>query len=133
MKTVLAKRLHMSRRDLDLNQDYVASKAGVSRAYISDLERGKTDNPSVRDIAAIAAVLGVRPEYLLGWTDDPLGESRSPSLAENRIVYQVDTPDEYRQVQEILDLFHEFDPETRALAIQVMRTFRRSRDGRIIG
>jgi len=77
----LAVRLLISRRDLKFNQEDVADRAGVSRAYVSDLERGKVDNPTLDVVTSLARVLQVRPEYLLGWSDDPLGEDRPGNVA----------------------------------------------------
>ena len=92
MATVLADRLLLSRRDLDITQEDLASRAGnVSAAYISSLERGKVTNPSVEVIEAIATALGVSPAYLLGWTDIPLPEEDAtiPQIAEPRVAYNI--------------------------------------------
>lgn len=76
MTSTLAARLLLSRRDLDMTQAELARRAGnVSAAYISDLERSKVENPTVDVIAALARALGVHPAYLIGWAEDPLGET----------------------------------------------------------
>lgn len=86
MATRLAERLLLSRRDVDITQEDLAQQAGnLSAAYISSLERGKVLNPTTEVIEALATALGVRPEYLLGWSDDPLGESQPASIAEGRV------------------------------------------------
>lgn len=133
MADALSTRLLLSRRDLKINQDDLARTAGVSRAYISDLERGKVENPTADVIMALATALGVRPEYLMGWSDDPLGEDRPASLAEGRVVYQVGSPAEYRVVQDLLDVFGELTPESQRLLLQLAEQLRRANSGRVVG
>lgn len=138
MPNRLADRLLLSRRDVDITQEDLAAKAGnVSAAYISSLERGKVVNPTAEVVEALAKALGVQPEYLIGWTDDPLGEDLPPSLAEGRIVYQVGSPATYRLVQEFLDIFTELSPEDQLMLLNFVRELaerlRRAGDVRIIG
>lgn len=134
MTNVMAERLLLSRRDMDMTQIDLASKAGnVSAAYISDLERSKVSNPTVEVIQALADALGVRPEYLLGWTEDPLGEDQPASLAEGRVVYQVASPVEYRQVQELLDLWQDLTSEDQRMILEMAQHLRRVGNARIIG
>lgn len=82
---------------------------------------------------ALATALGVRPEYLMGWSDDPLGEDRPASLAEGRVVYQVGSPAEYRVVQDLLDVFGELTPESQRLLLQLAEQLRRANSGRVVG
>lgn len=134
MSTTLAERLLLSRRDLDITQTELAKRAGnVSAAYISDLERSKVDNPTVDVINSLADALGVRPEYLIGWDDDPTGEDRPTSIAEGRLVYQVRGPEEYRLAQQLLDLFNDMPPEDQKVLMEVAQRIARAGDVRIIG
>lgn len=133
MSDTLAHRLLIARRDLGMLQDTLSDAAGVSRPYISELERGRVTNPTVEVIESLAKVLGVRPEYLLGWTEDPLGEDQPASLAEGRVVYQVANPVEYRQVQELLDLWQDLTPEDQRMILEMAQHLRRVGNARIIG
>lgn len=133
MEATLGGRLLLLRRDLDLNQDELAARSSVSRNYISDLERGKVTNPGIEIVEALARALGVRPEYILGWSDDSLGEDQPASLAEGRVVYQVASPAEYRQVQELLDLWQELTPEDQRMILDMAQRLRRVGNARIIG
>lgn len=125
MNDTLADRLLLSRRRV-MNQEELAKLAHIRRGYISDIERGASTNPTIKVIEALAEALGVRPEYLAGWSDDPLGEDRPPSLAEGRVVYQVDTPGQYRLVQDLLDVFGELSPENQRLLLQLAEQLRRA-------
>ena len=132
MADALSTRLLLSRRDLKINQDDLARTAGVSRAYISDLERGKVENPTADVIVALATALQVRPEYLMGWSDDALGESRPASISEGRVVYQVGSPAEYRLVQEMLELFTELSAENQRILLQLADQLRRAHPARVV-
>lgn len=132
MNNTLATRLLVSRHGV-MNQIELASKAQVKRGYISDIERGVATNPTIKVIEALAEALGVRPEYLAGWSDDPLGEDRPSSVAEGRVVYQADTPSQYRLVQELLDLFTELGHEDQRILVDLAQRLRRAGDVRIIG
>lgn len=109
----MGNRILLSRRDLSLNQDHIATLSGVSRTYISQLERGIPDNVSVDIVFALAQALGVSPAYLLGLTDDPLkgvddDEDEPLNLRESSPPYITDPA-----TKELLDLLHELDPEQR--------------------
>jgi transcriptional regulator with XRE-family HTH domain len=128
MASVLADRLLLSRRDVDITQEDLADQAGnVSAAYISSLERGKVTNPSVEVIEAIAAALGVSPAYLLGWSDIPL-EEEANRLAEARVPYTVDP-----RIQELIDLYEDLDPAGQAAALEIIHTLRRTQNARVVG
>jgi transcriptional regulator with XRE-family HTH domain len=48
----------------EMSQDLLAAKAGYERAFISLIERGKT-NPSLRSVFDICTALDVRPSAFL--------------------------------------------------------------------
>ena len=70
----LADRLLLSRRDLHWDQEELSRRSGVSRGYISEIERLRKTNIGVEVVFALAEALGVTVPYLLGISDDPLGE-----------------------------------------------------------
>lgn len=132
-KRKLADRLLLMRRELDLNQEELALRSGVDSSYISSLERKRRDNPSLDVIEALAAVLGVRPEYLAGWTDDALGEGDTlSSSTEGRVVYQVASPGEYRALRELLDIWPELTEDDRRFLIDFAGKLGRTGNVRII-
>lgn len=133
MEATLAGRLLLLRRDLNLNQDELSARSSVSRNYISDLERGKVTNPGIEIIEALARALDVRPEYILGWTDDSSGEDLPANLAEGRIVYQVASPDDYRRIQELLDIYSELGPDDQRILLELAERLRRAGNVHIIG
>lgn len=52
------------RARLKLSQEALAHLAGIHRTYLSDVERGAR-NVSLRNVAKIAAALGVSPSSLM--------------------------------------------------------------------
>jgi transcriptional regulator with XRE-family HTH domain len=120
----LGQRLLLARRDLDITQAALASQARISPQYISDLERGKTDNPSLRDLEALAEALGIPAAYLAGWVDDPSGEG----IAEGSFPYTVNP-----HIQAMLDLYEDLDPANQAIALEIINTLRRSQHVRVVG
>lgn len=129
----LASRLLLSRRDMHWDQAELAAKSGVSRQYISDLERGRITNPGIEMIEALAKALGIQPSHLAGWTDDPLGEDLPANMHEGRIVYQASSQEDYRRIQELLDLFNDLAPEYQAMALHMINEFKRVQNVRIVG
>ena len=61
----LGKRIRKLRQETGLSQEAFADNVGMDRTYISGIERGVL-NPSVRNLARIAAELEVNPAVLFG-------------------------------------------------------------------
>ncbi len=59
-------RLRTWRRERGLTQEELAKKAGVTKFYISQLETGIRDNPSLPVLRRLAKALGVSAGELLG-------------------------------------------------------------------
>lgn len=68
----MAQRILLCRRDLDWKQEELSAKSGISRTYISEVERGQITNVGIEVIEALAKALGVSPSYLIGWEENPL-------------------------------------------------------------
>lgn len=120
----MGNRILLSRRDLSLNQDRVAAISGVSRTYISQLERGIPDNVSVDIVFSLAAALGVSPAYLMGLTDNPLGgiddEENSEeelTLREASAHYIAEDP----TTKELLTLIQEMDAGQRLQFLSIAK------------
>jgi transcriptional regulator with XRE-family HTH domain len=72
--------IRIRRKELRMSQDELAILADVSQGYISDLEKGKIDNPTVKTIAKIAAALNLNNEQLLNEAGISDGEVSSDIL-----------------------------------------------------
>ena len=60
---ILGRNVRRLREALDASQEEIAFRAGLNRAYLSDVERGER-NPTVRVAGRIAKALGVEPAEL---------------------------------------------------------------------
>jgi len=142
---VLASRVLLSRRDLDWDQKQLSEQSGVSRPYISQIERARKTNISVDVLFALADALGVTVQYLMGLTDDPLGEGSERVLREQSgdyVVFEVESGEERRVMQQLIDEYSALSPRSQRLAIEYLRMMRQveeeerereSRPPRIIG
>lgn len=118
----------LSRRDQGIKQDELADAAGVSRAYITNIEAGRGENVGVAVIFRIAEKLGVTVPYLLGLDESPLGEPDVAVLAEQRgeyIAVDVETREQRRVLQQVVDLFVGMSPEAQGHALRYLLTVRR--------
>lgn len=66
----IGRRLLSRRRELRLDQDVVAERAGVSRPYLSRLERGVVPNPKIYELAQVASALDIPVLALVAPPDD---------------------------------------------------------------
>ncbi len=133
---LMGSRLLLCRRDLGLNQDDVADIAGISRSRISDIERGDGAGTAISSIFSLATALGVSVEYLLGLTDDPLGEGEEKVLKEmnpDYVVFEVDNLRMRSDIQRLVDAWVELDNDQRSLVLILVDQLRRALRPRIIG
>lgn len=68
----LGRQVLMRRKELGLTQGELAEQAGISRNYVSLIERGEARNVSVNVLHELATVLGTTPAELSGqsgWAD----------------------------------------------------------------
>lgn len=61
----IAERIRDARRASGLSLTAAAEAAGLTKAYLCDIEHGRKDNPSAETILRLAHALNVAPAYLL--------------------------------------------------------------------
>jgi len=61
----LADLLKKARANKDYSLQEAADMLGVSKAHLHDIEQGKTTNPTLRVIATLVIVYGLRPEAII--------------------------------------------------------------------
>ena len=61
----LGERIQKLRQERGFTQESLADEAGISRAYVNQLENGRSKNPSIWTILAIAKALKLEVEYLV--------------------------------------------------------------------
>jgi transcriptional regulator with XRE-family HTH domain len=71
-------RIRVLREAREWTQDQLAKRLGVSRASVSQWERGETKNIKNLTFLKLVGELGTTAEYLLFGRDDPSGKWRRP-------------------------------------------------------
>jgi transcriptional regulator with XRE-family HTH domain len=120
-------RILLSRRDMDWKQEELASKSGVSRSRISEIERGDATNIGIDAVYGLADALGVSVAYLLGESDSPLGDESPRTLAEQSddyVVFEVDSGEQRRLFQEIINEVTALPLATQRMVLALIRTMR---------
>ncbi|MDR1705763.1 MAG: helix-turn-helix domain-containing protein [Clostridiales bacterium] len=60
----IGERMKFLRKQLELTQSDFAERIGITNSALSDIERGRTKSLTERNIASIATMYGVNPEWL---------------------------------------------------------------------
>jgi transcriptional regulator with XRE-family HTH domain len=102
-------RLAKLRRKKAQSLQEVADAVGVSKAHIWELEKRRTDNPSMALVTRLADHFGVSVAYLVG--------------------EDIESPDEGGQLQRMFRQAKQLDPNERAILDDMMKSLltRRSR------
>lgn len=77
-KQVVAERIQQRRKALGLTLEDIASEIGVSRSTVQRYEKGTIGKLKLPVIEAIARVLRVAPEWLVGKTDEMVRKESHP-------------------------------------------------------
>ena len=103
MASLLGDKIKKLRNDKKLTLDELAKKTNSSKSYIWELENKSIAKPSAEKLAAIAAVLGVTSEYLVG--KEKL--STAPSAKDDAFIskYKSLKPSEKEKYIKLIQLF----------------------------
>lgn len=93
-------RLREQRNKAGLTQGQVETYEGITKQYLSDLERGRNDPNVWSLIARLAKRYHCSTDYLLGLTDDP---SPTGQASEIQRIYDRLSPERQRDVLYIAD------------------------------
>ena len=128
----------IARRDMEMTQQALADAVGVSRAYVTNIERGRGENVGIDVVFGLADALGVPVPYLLGLQESAVPAGDEAVLRESGVEYiavDVESREERRVLQQAVDLFHGLTAGGQAHALRYMATLRRMEDegGRVAG
>ena len=79
-------RIRQQRENKSVQQADLAAKVGITKQLLYKYESGIVTNIPSDKIEAIAAALGVLPEYFMGWVDTPNRDDRPYSKDEQTLV-----------------------------------------------
>ena len=74
LDSAFGKILKLRRNSVNLSQEQLGLKSGLSRSYISDLENGKKD-PSLFTIFKLADALKVKPSFFINEVEQAISIS----------------------------------------------------------
>lgn len=95
----LGYRVFQHRKNLGLSQNALAEQAGISRNYVSLIERGEARNVSVSVLNNLANALGITPAELSGqsgWVDTLIPPALREFALKNDLSY--DTADRLARI-----------------------------------
>ena len=67
---IVGERIKECRLSLGMTQESVAKRLGVQKQTVYKYEVGIITNIGIQTIQRLAEIFYVRPEYLVGWTDE---------------------------------------------------------------
>ena len=123
----LGNTLLIERRRLGLDQEELSRRSGVSRSRISEIERGKAANVGLDAIFNLAEALGVTVPYLLGLSQDALGEGDAAvlrAMSGEYLTVEVDSREQRRLLQEAIEALSALPPREQSRAVQLLRMLR---------
>ena len=77
MGNVVSNRIRNARKALGISQVELAKSCDVTSQTVYKYEAGRVENIPLNTLERFAAVLGVSPAYLAGWTDATSGASKT--------------------------------------------------------
>jgi len=122
----LAQRLLLSRRDLRWGQDALADASGISRTYISDIERGKITNVGIEVVFSLAKALGVSVPYLLGIDEYPLSGIQDEESEETK-------PPTSTVGSELLNIYQQLTPQQQSTLLSIAKVLKATDEPKIVG
>jgi len=102
----MAKKIKKLRLARGLTLEQVATAVGVGKSTVRKWETGMIANMRRDKIASLAKVLGVTPEYLMGWKEKEFSLDK-PELTEGEKI--------------LLDLFNRIPEDRQQLVLQMIR------------
>ena len=127
----MGQKVRIERATLGLSQAGLAEKVGVSRQYISDIERdSETINIGNKTVMGLAEALGVSPAYLLGLTDNPL-----QGIEDDEETTMPAIPPSWAAGigKELLDVFQTLPASDQAMLLTIAKRLKAADTPRIIG
>ena len=95
----VGERIKQRRKQLGINAEQVAADLGVSPSTVYRYENGAIEKMGIDKLEPIADALHTTPEYLMGWTDDPINYKGAQTLDIARKLYLLRTENGLTQAQ----------------------------------
>ena len=95
----LGQRILLARRDLGITQEELATAVAIDRSYVTNIERGRTQNIGISVLYRLAEALNIEIPYLLGLETPP------PRNLREKIIDMVVDDTERQQIEQLIAHF----------------------------
>lgn len=103
-----AKRLALAIAERNISQQILSDESGVSKASISQYIHGR-NIPNSHSARAMSAVLGVTPEWLMGFGDDDIEKHIDPTYLYINELWKKLTTDQRKTLVQTAKMFAELN------------------------
>ena len=103
-----AQRLTMALAERNITQQTLSELSGVSKASISQYVHGR-NIPNSRSARAMSAILGVTPEWLMGFGDDDIEKHIDPTFYHINQLWKELTTDQRKTLVQTAVMFVELN------------------------
>ena len=94
-------RIKERRKQLGMTADQLAEKIGVARSTMFRYENGDIEKVPLDYLGALSSALCTTPQYLMGWSDDPLAQdTNAPSKPDDLTPFEREIITKLRQLSE---------------------------------
>lgn len=104
--TTIAERIRLSRKSAGFTQKDVAIDLNCSESAVRMWELGKNE-PSIETIESLADLFSTTPEYLTGWTDDPINYEDGDIIASIPLSYMEACDYDVKKAYRLMQTIHE--------------------------
>ena len=103
-----ARRINMALIERNMNAQMLADLSGVSKSSISQYRHGR-NIPNARSARALSAILGVTPEWLMGFGDDNIEKHIDPTYVMINELWKELTFDQRQTITQTAMMFAELN------------------------
>lgn len=96
----LGQRILLARRDLGITQEQLAESVAIDRSYVTNIERGRSQNIGISVLYRLAEALGIEIPYMLGIETLP-----PPRSLREKIIDMVVDDEERQQIERLIAYF----------------------------
>lgn len=101
---IIAKRLNKALSERNISQQTLSDLSGVAKASISQYIHGR-NVPNSKSAKAMASVLCVAPEWLMGFGDDDIEKHLDPTYSKINELWEVLTIDQRQTIVHTAEMF----------------------------
>ncbi len=111
----MAGRIKDLRKKNGWTQEELGMKLGLQKSAIAKYENGRVEHLKASTILKMSDIFGVKPSYLMGWSDDPYDKSAALSLSATEksliLAYRKSSEEVQSMIRKMLDVMERGNEE----------------------